>query len=99
TVRVDDVQMLAKSLRPLPFGKEEIVDGATVRHSGFADPEQRYRQRYADLAVHPDVRRLFRARAAMIAETRRYLDEIGYLEVETPVLQPLYGGAAAKPFV
>jgi lysyl-tRNA synthetase class 2 len=99
TVRVTAVEMLAKSLRPLPFGKEEVVDGVTVRHSGFADPEQRYRQRYADLAVHPEVRRVFRARSRMVAEMRRVLDELGYLEVETPVLQPLYGGAAAKPFV
>jgi lysyl-tRNA synthetase class 2 len=98
TVRVTEVELLAKSLRPLPFGKEEVVDGATVRHSGFADPEQRYRQRYADLAVHPEVRALFRARSRMIAEMRRALDELGYLEVETPVLQPLYGGAAARPF-
>ena len=60
TVRVDAVSMLAKSLRPLPFGKEEVVDGEVVRHSGFSDPEQRYRQRYADLAVHPEVRALVR---------------------------------------
>lgn len=99
TVRVEQFHVLAKSLRPLPLGKEEVVDGVAVRHSGFADPEQRYRQRYADLAVHPEVRRLFRARSAMIAEIRRCLDEIGYLEVETPVLQPVYGGAAARPFV
>jgi lysyl-tRNA synthetase class 2 len=98
TVRGADVQLLAKSLRPLPFGKEELVDGVTVRHSGFSDPEQRYRQRYADLAVHPEVRALFRARSRMTSEIRRALDEIGYLEVETPVLQPLYGGAAARPF-
>jgi lysyl-tRNA synthetase, class II len=98
TIRAESVDMLAKSLRPLPFGKEEVVDGVTVRHSGFSDPEQRYRQRYADLAVHPEVRRLFRARSRMTAEMRRALDELGYLEVETPVLQPLYGGAAARPF-
>jgi lysyl-tRNA synthetase class 2 len=98
TVRATDVELLAKSLRPLPFGKEEVVDGVTVRHSGFSDPEQRYRQRYADLAVHPEVRALFRARSRMTAELRRALDELGYLEVETPVLQPLYGGAAARPF-
>ncbi len=98
TVRVTQVELLAKSLRPLPFGKEEVVDGVTVRHSGFADPEQRYRQRYADLAVHPEVRALFRARSRMIAELRRSLDELGYLEVETPVLQPQYGGATARPF-
>jgi len=98
TVRATEVRLLSKSLRPLPFGKEEVVDGVTVRHSGFSDPEQRYRQRYADLAVHPEVRALFRARSRMIAEIRRALDDLGYLEVETPVLQPLYGGAAARPF-
>ncbi len=98
TVRVETFELLAKSLRPLPIGKEEVVDGRVVRHSGFADPEQRYRQRYADLAVHPDVRRLFVARSRMIAAIRAFLDERGYLEVETPVLQPLYGGATARPF-
>ena len=98
TVRAAEVELLAKSLRPLPFGKEEVIDGATVRHSGFSDPEQRYRQRYADLAVHPEVRALFRARSRMTTEIRRALDELGYLEVETPVLQPLYGGATARPF-
>ncbi len=98
-MRVDSVEMLAKSLRPLPFGKEEVVDGQAVRHSGFADPEQRYRQRYADLAVHPEVRALFRARSRMIGAMRAFLDARDFLEVETPVLQPLYGGAAAKPFV
>ena len=99
TIRVETAELLSKSLRPLPFGKEEIVDGAMVRHSGFSDTEQRVRQRYADLAVHPEVRAFFRARSAMIREIRSTLDELGYLEVETPVLQPLYGGAAARPFV
>ena len=99
TVRVDSVSMLAKSLRPLPFGKEEIVDGETIRHSGFSDAEQRYRQRYADLAVHPEVRALFLARSRMTSAIRSFLDGRDYVEVETPVLQPLYGGAAAKPFV
>ncbi|MDH5235443.1 MAG: lysine--tRNA ligase [Gemmatimonadota bacterium] len=98
TVRVDEVSMLAKSLRPLPYGKEEVVEGRTVRHSGFADGEQRSRQRYADLAVHPEVRRHFAARSRMTTAIRRALDDLGYLEVETPALQPLYGGAAAKPF-
>ncbi len=98
TVRVDQVQMLAKSLRPLPFGKEEEVNGQVLRHSGFADPEQRYRQRYADLAVHPEVRALFVARSRMTRAIRTFLDGREFLEVETPVLQPLYGGAAAKPF-
>ncbi|MDQ6718927.1 MAG: lysine--tRNA ligase [Gemmatimonadota bacterium] len=98
TVRVDKVELLSKSLRPLPFGKEEEVNGETVRHSGFSDPEQRYRQRYADLAVHPEVRALFTARSRMISAMRAFLDERQFLEVETPVLQPLYGGAAARPF-
>src|SRR5256885_15713759 len=98
TVRVDRVELLAKSLRPLPFGKEEVVDGQTIRHSGFTDPEQRYRQRYADLAVHPEVRALFVARSRMTTAIRAFFDERDFLEVETPVLQPLYGGAAARPF-
>ena len=98
TVRVDRVEVLAKSLRPLPFGKEEEVNGQIVRHSGFADPEQRYRQRYADLAVHPEVRALFVARSRMTGAIRAFLDERDFLEVETPILQPLYGGAAARPF-
>jgi lysyl-tRNA synthetase class 2 len=99
TIRVDKLEILAKSLRPLPFGKEETVDGVVVRHSGFSDPEQRYRQRYADLAVHPEVRAVFRSRSAMIGEIRSALDALGYLEVETPILQPLYGGASARPFL
>ena len=99
TIRVESCELLAKSLRPLPFGKEEIQDGVVVRHSGFADPEQRYRQRYADLAVHPEVRAVFVARARLISSIRAFLDGRGYLEVETPVLQPLYGGALARPFV
>jgi lysyl-tRNA synthetase class 2 len=98
TVRVASFDILAKSLRPLPYGKEEVVDGQIVRHSGFSDPEQRYRQRYADLAVHPEVRALFVARSRMVTAMRAFLDDLGFLEVETPVLQPLYGGATARPF-
>jgi lysyl-tRNA synthetase class 2 len=70
-----------------------------VRHSGFSDQEQRSRQRYADLAVHPEVRALFMARSKMVGTMRSFLDALGFLEVETPVLQPVYGGAAARPFV
>jgi lysyl-tRNA synthetase class 2 len=95
TVRVDRFTLLAKSLRPLPLGKED-ADG--VRHGELSDPEQRARQRYADLAVHPEVRDVFRLRARAVGYLRRFLDDRGYLEVETPVLQPLYGGAAARPF-
>ena len=98
SVRVERFELLAKSLRPLPFGKEQLVDGQTVRYSGFSDPEQRYRQRYADLAVHPEVRQSFVARSRMVSAVRAYLDGLGYLEVETPVLQPVYGGASARPF-
>ncbi len=101
TVLAEKVELLAKSLRPLPLGKVE-VDGATgerIAHAGFADRESRYRQRYADLAVNPPVREVFRARARIVATARRFLDERGFLEVETPVLQPLYGGASARPFV
>ena len=98
TVRVQSLELLAKSLSPLPFGKEEEVNGQIVRHSGFADPEQRYRQRYADLAVHPDVRAIFVARSRMTTAIRAFLDARAFIEVETPVLQPLYGGALARPF-
>ncbi|MEO6865198.1 MAG: lysine--tRNA ligase [Gemmatimonadaceae bacterium] len=99
TIRVAAFEVLAKSLRPLPFGKEETAaDGSVVRHMGFSDPEQRFRQRYADLAVNPEVRAAFTARARMTSAIRSFLDARGYLEVETPVLQPLYGGAAARPF-
>ena len=99
TVRVSEVTLLAKAIRPLPFGKEQVVDGVVQRFSSFTDTEQRARQRYADLAVHPEVRALFRARSALVRAVRTFLDGLGYLEVETPVLQPLYGGAAARPFV
>ena len=95
TVRVTALELLAKALRPLPLGKE---DESGVRHGDLADAEQRYRQRYADLAVHPEVRDVFRLRAAVVRYIRAFLDARGYLEVETPVLQPLYGGAAATPF-
>ena len=99
TVRVVESTMLSKSLRPLPYGKEAVVDGKTVRYSAFADTELRARQRYADLAVHPEMRALFRARSLLTRTVRHHLDNLGYLEVETPVLQPLYGGASARPFI
>jgi lysyl-tRNA synthetase class 2 len=100
TVHVEEVTLLAKSVRPLPRGKvEKQPDGTTVVHGGLVDPEVRYRQRYADFAVHPELRETFRLRARTIAFIRRFLDAEGFLEVETPVLQPLYGGAAARPFV
>ena len=99
TIRVSDLTLLAKSLRPLPRGKTQTGPEGTVTFGGLTDPELRYRQRYADLAVHPDVRQTFVLRARAIAFMRRFLDDRGFLEVETPILQPLYGGAAAQPFV
>jgi lysyl-tRNA synthetase class 2 len=99
TVKADTLTMLAKSLRPLPRGKTQTGPEGTVTFGGLTDSELRYRQRYADLAVHPDVRQIFVLRARAIAFIRRFLDERGFLEVETPILQPLYGGAAAQPFV
>jgi lysyl-tRNA synthetase class 2 len=91
--------LLTKSLRPLPRGKTRTGDDGTTIFGGLQDPEVRYRQRYADLAVHPDVRAVFRLRSGAVTWIRRYMDEHGFLEVETPILQPLYGGAAARPFV
>jgi lysyl-tRNA synthetase class 2 len=101
TVQVETWTLLTKSLRPLPFGKVETDPETGERrvYSGFQDQETRYRQRYADLAVNPEVREVFRVRSRVISALRRFLDEEGFLEVETPVLQPLYGGASAKPFV
>lgn len=99
SVLVDELRLMAKSLSPLPVVKvEQQPDGSVLRHGGFTDPEERYRQRYADLAVNPDVRDVFRVRAKTISAVRRFLDDDGFLEVETPILQPIYGGAAARPF-
>jgi lysyl-tRNA synthetase class 2 len=95
TVRAEQLTLLTKALRPLPLGKE---DARGVRHGELSDPELRYRQRYADLAVHAEVRAVFRLRTRVVTAIRAFLDARGYLEVETPVLQPLYGGAAARPF-
>ncbi len=101
TVKVEEWTLLAKSLRPLPMGKEEVdpESGERVIHSGFQDQQSRTRQRYADLAVNPGVRELFRTRTRIVTRLRTFLDERDFLEVETPVLQPLYGGAAARPFI
>lgn len=98
TLQVADFRMLAKALLQLPADKDEVVDGEVVRHAQLSDPETRYRQRYVDLAVNADVREIFKMRAQTIKALREFLDEKGFLEVETPILQPIYGGAAAKPF-
>jgi len=95
SVRVKKFTVLTKSLRPLPLPKVD-TDGAI--HDAFTDPEKRYRQRYIDLVVNPDVKGVFIKRTQLTNSMRSFLNEKGYLEVETPILQPLYGGAAARPF-
>ena len=98
SLHVREWVMLSKSISPLPVAKEQEVDGQIVRFNAFSDVEERYRQRYADLAVNPEVRDIFRTRARLVSALRRFMDDHGFLEAETPVLQPLYGGAAARPF-
>ncbi len=99
TVQVSSFKILAKAITPLPAAKDEVVDGEVVRHAILADPETRFRQRYADLAVNPEVRKVFKQRADIVTALRKFLDDRGFIEVETPILQPIYGGAAAKPFI
>ncbi len=98
TLRVSAYRILAKAITPLPAAKDQVVDGIIVQHATLSEPELRYRQRYADLAVNPDVRRIFQTRAQITRYLREYMDAHDFIEVETPVLQPIYGGAAARPF-
>lgn len=95
SIHVNYFKLLSKSLKPLPVVK---VDEAGQVHDGFTDPEQRFRQRYVDLIVNPDNRDIFVKRAKVISTMRRLFDDRGWLEVETPILQPIHGGAAARPF-
>ena len=95
TVKVKNFTLLSKSLKPLPLPKEK--DG--VIYDAFTDPEQRYRQRYADLVVNPKVKDVFIKRTKLFNAMRQFFNDAGYFEVETPVLQPIPGGAAARPFV
>ncbi len=99
SLKVEEVIMLAKAITPLPAAKDVEVDGEVVRHAVLSDPETRYRQRYADLAVNQEVREIFLKRAAITRSLREFFDSNGFIEVETPILQPIYGGAAAKPFI
>ncbi|MGC1377080.1 MAG: lysine--tRNA ligase [Anaerolineales bacterium] len=100
TLLVYDFKLLAKAVSPLPADKDvEQEDGSVKRYAALEDPELRARQRYADLAVNPETRDLFRKRAGIVRALRSFLDNHDFLEVETPILQPIYGGAAAKPFV
>lgn len=95
TIHVKDFVVLSKSLRPLPIVKEK--DG--IIYDAFTDPEQRYRQRYVDLIVNPQVRKVFEMRTKLMNSLRELYNSKGYLEVETPILQPIPGGAAARPFI
>jgi len=95
TVHVRELSFLAKALRPLPIVKRDKQGNV---YDAFTDPEQRYRQRYVDLTVNPQVREIFLRRSRLITAMRRFFDEQEWLEVETPILQPVHGGAAARPF-
>ena len=96
TVKVKDFKLLSKALKPLPLPK---TDKEGVVHDAFTDPELRYRQRYADLVVNPKVKEVFVKRTKMFTAMRNFFNSSGYIEVETPVLQPIPGGAAARPFI
>ena len=96
TVKVKDFKLLSKALKPLPLPK---TDKEGVVHDAFTDPELRYRQRYADLVVNPRVKEVFVKRTKMFTAMRNFFNSSGYMEVETPVLQPIPGGAAARPFI
>ncbi|MDN3596360.1 lysine--tRNA ligase [Zunongwangia endophytica] len=96
TVMVKDFELLSKSIRPLPLPKTD-KEGNT--YDGFTDPEHRYRQRYADLAVNPKVKEIFVKRTKLFTAMRNFFNESGYFEVETPILQSIPGGAAARPFI
>ncbi|MDX6746564.1 lysine--tRNA ligase [Polaribacter sp. PL03] len=95
TVKVKSFKLLSKALKPLPMPK--VKDGVTF--DAFTDPEMRYRQRYADLVVNPHVKEVFIKRTKLFNAMRSFFNESGYFEVETPVLQPIPGGAAARPFI
>ena len=95
TIRTSELTLLAKSIRPLPIVKEK--DG--VKYDAFSDKEQRYRNRHLDLLLNPEVKNTFIKRTKIIQYIRTFLDKHRFLEVETPVLQPIYGGANARPFI
>ncbi|TVQ65625.1 MAG: lysine--tRNA ligase [Balneolaceae bacterium] len=100
TIHTEEFTFLTKTVRPLPTPKEVVnEEGETVTYDAFADKELRYRQRYVDLVVNPDVKDTFVKRTRMVQAMRNFMNSRGYLEVETPILQPVYGGASARPFV
>ncbi|MBM4174618.1 MAG: lysine--tRNA ligase [Ignavibacteria bacterium] len=100
SLHVKEFTLLNKSIRPIPIAKEMVDEnGNKIIYDQFVDKELRYRQRYVDLIVNSEVKEVFVKRAKVIKLMRQYLDERGYTEVETPILQPIYGGAAARPFI
>ncbi len=100
SVHVKNLTLLAKSVRPIPIAKESVDEnGNKVIHDQFSDKELRYRQRYVDLIVNPEVKEVFKKRSSIVTTIRSFLDSNDFVEVETPVLQPIYGGAAARPFI
>ena len=99
TVVIETLRLLAKTLRPLPVVKEKVDADERIVYDQFKDKELRYRQRYVDLIVNPEVKQVFTMRSAIVSSMRSYLEGRGYVEVETPVLQPVYGGAFARPFI
>jgi lysyl-tRNA synthetase class 2 len=100
TVHAEHFELLTKTLRPLPTPKEvENEQGEKITYDAFSDKELRYRQRYVDLIVNPEVKQTFIKRTKLVQSMRNFMNDHGYLEVETPILQPVYGGASARPFV
>src|SRR6056297_3608512 len=100
TIHAEEFTFLGKTVRPLPTPKElENEEGETVTYDAFSDKELRYRQRYVDLVVNTDVKKVFKQRTQMVQTMRDFMNDRGYMEVETPILQPVYGGAAARPFI
>jgi lysyl-tRNA synthetase class 2 len=99
SVKASNIKLLTKNLRPTPVVKEKEVDGKLLRYDEFSDIELRYRKRYLDLLLNPDRKETFIQRSKIIQDIRNYLNSLEFIEVETPILQPLYGGANARPFV
>ena len=100
SIHAKSAELLCKSITPLPIPKEEVDEqGNKIIHDAFTDKETRYRKRYIDLIVNSEIREVFIKRAKVITTMRRYFDDNGWMEVETPILQPIYGGASARPFV
>jgi lysyl-tRNA synthetase class 2 len=99
SILADEIILLTKSIRAVPTVKEKEIDGKLVRYDEFSDIELRFRKRYLDLLLNPEHKLTFEMRSRLITYIRRFLDERGFLEVETPILQPLYGGANARPFI